>query len=64
MLLQGLSIPFQEEDKKQRQKSSPKKKAKPKAKKVANLTLDQQIECFARIVVNQLFTELGLNENE
>ena len=64
MLLQGLSIPFQEEVKKEPPEKSLKRKAKRKAKKVANLTLDQQMECFARIVVNQLFTELGLDETD
>jgi hypothetical protein len=55
MLLQGLSTPLQQEAKREHSKKSPKKKAKGKAKKVPNLTLDEQVKCYARIVVNQLF---------
>ena len=64
MLLQGLSTQLQQEAKKEQLEKSLKKKAKRKAKKIPNLTLDEQIKCFARIVVNQLFTELELDENE
>lgn len=64
MLLQGLSIPNQEEDSKKPRGKSSQKNAKRKAKKVPNLSLDEQIECYARIVVNQLFTELGLDEKD
>jgi hypothetical protein len=54
MLLQGVSTSNQKEDK-NNLKQFPKKK--PKAKKVANLTLDQQLTCFAEIIVEQLIKE-------
>jgi hypothetical protein len=54
MLLQGVSTSNQKEDK-NNSKQFPKKK--PKAKKVANLTLDQQLTCFAEIIVEQLIKE-------
>jgi len=56
MLLQGVRTSRSTEDKKQT-KQFPKKR--PKAKAVANLTLDQQITCFAEIIVNQLLKDLN-----
>ena len=35
------------------------RKKRPKARTVANLTLDQQITCFAEIIVNQLLKDLN-----
>jgi len=58
MLLQGLITPYPDTDNKELPpKNSPKKKGKCKPKKVAHLTLDQQLECFAEIVVEQFLTE-------
>jgi hypothetical protein len=54
MLLQGVRTSNQKEDKKY-SKQFPKKK--PKTKKVANLTLDQQLTSFAEIIVEQLIKE-------
>jgi hypothetical protein len=59
MLLQGLTTPDSETNNKELLlKKSPKKRAKRKPKKVADLTLDQQLECFAQIVVEQFLTEI------
>jgi hypothetical protein len=54
MLLQGVRTSTLKEDKKH-SKQFPKKK--PKRKKVANLTLDQQLTFFAEIIVEQLIKE-------
>ena len=40
------------------------RKSKGKTKKVANLRLDQQVICFAEIIVNQLLKELNVYENK
>ncbi len=58
MLLQGLITPHSETNNKELlQKKIKKQRAKRKPKKVADLTLDQQLECFAEIVVEQFLTE-------
>lgn len=54
MLSQGVRTSNQKEDKKYL-KQFPKKN--PKKKKVANLTLDQQLTFFAEIIVEQVLKE-------
>jgi len=59
MLLQGVRTSTLKEDKNNSQEQSQKRKSKRKTKKVANLTLDQQVTCFAEIIVNQLLKDLN-----
>ena len=61
MLLQGVRTSNQKEDKKNR-KQFPKRKSKQKSKKVSNLSLDQQLNAFAEIIVNQLLKESNAYE--
>jgi len=64
MLLQGVSTSFLKEDKKNSQRQSKKRKSKRKTKKVANLTLDQQVTCFAEIIVNRLLNDMNFYEKD
>lgn len=54
MLLQGVRTSKSKEGKKH-SKQFPKKR--PTTKKAVNLTLDEQITCFAEIIVNQLLKD-------
>lgn len=56
MLQQGVRTSKAKEGKKH-SKQSPRKK--PKAKKVTNVPLDEQITCFAEIIVNELLKDVN-----
>jgi hypothetical protein len=64
MLLQGVSSPHPENDNRKYLKQFPKRKSKSKRKTVANLTLEQQVTCFAEIIVHQLLKDLNCYENK
>jgi len=59
MLLQGVRTSTRKENKRKSLRQSQKRKSKKKTKNVANLTLDQQLDCFAEIIVNQLLKDLN-----
>jgi len=61
MLLQGVRTSSLKEDKKNL-KQFPKRKSKQKDKNVSNLSLDQQLDTFAEIIVNQLLKESNAYE--
>lgn len=63
MLLQGLRNSSRRNSKQNLSRQFQKGKVKGKTKKVANLTLDQQVTCFAQIIINQL-NELKVYENK
>ncbi|MBS1917922.1 MAG: hypothetical protein JST87_16755 [Bacteroidetes bacterium] len=62
-MLLGLSSPQWKSDKKKSLKRS-QLKAKRKAKKPIRLTLDQQITCFAEIIVDELLSEMDFYGKE
>ena len=62
MLLQGLSDTPNRKSKEHFPQQLQKRKVKRKTKKVANLTVEQQVTCFAEIIVNQLLNELSFYE--
>jgi len=62
MLLQGLSDTSNRKRIEHFPQQLQNRKVNRKTKKVANLTLDQQVTCFAEIIVNQLLNELSFYE--
>jgi ribosomal protein S25 len=64
MLLQGLKTSNPKENKKNSQGQSQKRKSKCKTKKGSDLSLDEQITCFAEIIVNQVLKDLNFYENK
>jgi len=60
MLFKNLKSPVQE----QVSKITNKRKTTSKTKRKKNLTIDQQLDCFAKIIVNQLLKDSNYYEKE